>query len=518
MRTYMNKLRWFTSLFLMGGILLISGCDDDDDKKSSAVMLESFGPAGVVHGEDVIFVGENLDKITSVVFAPSVEIPSSQFKEASARSFKVVVPSSAEAGRVKLNHAGGVIETQTVIDFNVTATITSITTEAKPGTNITITGSMLNWVESITFAADLVVDKADFVSVSQTELVVQVPMEAQTGYLTFEVSGTEADAFTSEEQLIVTLPEVTNVSPTSLKHTDVLTLTGSALDLVTQLTFPGGAEVLSGDFVSQSESAIEVAVPATSVDGVVILTVPSGLTVDAPSEISIILPNVTAFTPADTDLHVEGTQLTMTGTNLDLIKSITFPGVGTAVTTFVSQSATSLVVVIPAGVQGGSVQVTTIHDYTVPVAVPFGDQLTLAVALFDDAARNGFGQWGGWGSTTEWNNTEQIRLGTHAIKVNYNGGEWSGGAQMGGGNVSTAGTAIFAFSVYGGAGTDGKTLQLLTKSSGGEATKQVTIAEGAWTDVQIPLSELGNPTNITELFFQNANFTGVIYIDHIGLK
>lgn len=517
MRTFVNKLRWFASLSLMGGILLLSACDDDDDKKSSAVLLESFGPAGVLHGEDLVFIGENLDKVSSVVFAPDVEIPSSQFKEASGRSFKVVVPASAEAGRVKLNHAGGIIESKTVIDFNVTAVITSVTPEAKPGTNITITGTMLNWVESITFAADLVVEKADFVSVSQTELVVEVPMEAQTGYLIFEVSGTEGESFSSEEQLIVTLPEVTSVSPASLKHTDVLTLTGTALDLVTKLTFPGGAEVESADFVSQSESSIEVAVPATSVDGTVVLTVASGLTVDAPTEISIILPDVAAFAPADTDLHVEGTQLTMTGTNLDLVKSITFPGVTAAVTSFVSQSATSIVVVIPAGVQGGSVQLTTIHGYGVPVAVPFGDQLTLAVAFYDDGAKNGFGQWGGWGSTTEWNSIEQIRLGTHAIKVTYDG-EWSGGAQMGGGNVSTAGTAIFAFSVYGGAGTDGKNLQLLAKSSGGEATKQVTIAEGEWTDFQIPLSELGNPTNVTEFFFQNANFSGTIYIDHIGLK
>src|SRR5690606_39737030 len=150
---------------------------------------------------------------------------------------------------------------------------------------------------------------------------------------------------------------------------------------------------------------------------------------------------------------------------------------------------------------------------------PFGDQLQLATPLFDDDVKNGMGKWGGWGSETDWGSTEQIRIGSKAVKATYTGGENSGAAQLGGGNVSTAGTAAFAFSVYGGAGTDGKILQVLVKTPGGDKTKQVVITEGAWTDYQVPLSDWGNPTHITELFFQNSNFTGAtVYIDHIGLK
>jgi hypothetical protein len=208
----------------------------------------------------------------------------------------------------------------------------------------------------------------------------------------------------------------------------------------------------------------------------------------------------------------------MTGTDLDLVQKLAFPGVATAVTTFVNQSPTQIQVVIPAGVQGGTVTITTIHGFAVPIDVPFGDQLTLAKVIYDDASKNGFGQWGGWGSTTDWASGEQIRVGAKAIKADFPSGNWNGAAQLGGGSLSTSGTAFFAFSVYGGAGTNGKKIQLLVKRTGGEATKQVTIEEGKWTDFKIPLSELGSPADITELFFQNADFTGTVFIDQIGLK
>jgi hypothetical protein len=272
------------------------------------------------------------------------------------------------------------------------------------------------------------------------------------------------------------------------------------------------------NFVSQSETAIVVKVPTTSTNGKLTLTAPSGLTVQTTQTIAIILPNVTAFSPSNPTDHDPGVTLTLTGTNLHLVKKITFPNVPTPVETFVSQSVSKIEVVIPNGVQGGTVVLTTIHGFAVPVSVPFGDQLTLATVFFDDVIKSGFSQWGGWGSTTDWNNAEQIRIGSKAIKLTYTGANWSGAGQFGAGNVSTSGATYFAFSVYGGAGTEGKKLQVLVKRTGGEATKQVTIAEGEWTDFSIPLSELGSPSNITELFFQNADFAGTVYIDQVGLK
>jgi hypothetical protein len=47
--------------------------------------------------------------------------------------------------------------------------------------------------------------------------------------------------------------------------------------------------------------------------------------------------------------------LTVTGTNLDIVKSISFVGASSEVTSFVSQTPTQIVVKVPAGVVPGKV-------------------------------------------------------------------------------------------------------------------------------------------------------------------
>lgn len=510
-------MRTFSVLCLALSLAVFSSCDDDETKDNGQVELLSFGPSGVQHGEQIVFIGRNLDKVTSIVFQPAVEVPRSAFASASNDKITVVVPDAVESGKVVLKTPSGDIESKTNFDLDVPVVISSITAEAKPGTNITITGEKINWIESVTFSADLVVEKAAFVSQSLTELVVTVPMEAKTGFLTFVTGGTESLTFNSEDPLTVTLPAATGINPSSIRHTDNLTISGTDLDLVTEVKFPGGGSVAQGDFVSQSETEVVVAVPSTTTNGKLILVAPSGLEVETEDEISIILPNVTAFSPSDTGDHDPGVTLTMTGTDLDLVQKLAFPNVAEPVETFVSQSATQIQVVIPAGAKGGTVVITTIHGFLVPITVPFGDQLTLAKVIFDDAVQAPLGAGGGWGDVvTDPANTENPRVGTVGIKVTFVG-SWGGGGQFGnwsGESVSTAGMSFYAFSIYGGAGTDGKEINVNVAGT----QVQVAIKEGEWTDVQIPLTSFNSPAGISEVWFQDRGWSGVVYIDHIGLK
>lgn len=513
-----NIIRLLSVMLLAVSALAFTGCDDENDNNSGETELLSFGPTGAKHGEEIIFVGQNLDRVNAIGFAPAVEVPRSAFSSASNTEIRLIVPAEVESGKVVLKTANGDIESKTVFSLEVPVTITSITAEAKPGTNITITGDKLNWIETITFPNDLLIEKSAFVSQSISQLVVSVPMEAQTGFLTFTSGGTEPLEFDSENPLTVKLPVVTALSPSAIRHAADLTLTGTDLDLVTKIAFPGGTSVLKSAFKSQTETSLVVAVPTNATNGKLTLTAPSGVNTQTSGSITIVLPNVTAFTPASTMDHDPGVTLTMTGTDLDLVKSLTFPGVATPVTTFVSQSATELKVVIPDGAQGGTLVMTTIHNYTLPVTVPFGDQLTLATVIYDDAIKTPLGAGGGWGGvTTDANNTENVRLGTKAIKVTF-AGSWGGGAQFGnwstGQTVSTAGRSYYAFSIYGGAGTSGKKINVNVAGK----QIQVPFEEGKWTDVQIPLTSLNSPAGINEIWFQDTGWSGVVYIDHIGLK
>jgi hypothetical protein len=514
-KKYIMQLLSFTCLLL--SFVFLTSCDGEEGEEGNGqVELLSFGPSGVKHGEDITFFGENMNKVTAIVFYPSVEVPKEAFVSQTSDRIYVTVPSAAETGKVILKTSDGEIESKSIFDLDVPVTISTITAEAKPGTDITITGEMINWIESVTFASNLVVEKEDFVSQSQTEMVVTVPMAAKTGFLVFSTTGTEPLLITSEDPLTVTLPTATTLTPASIRHDENLTIGGTDLDLVTKIKFGGGATVLSGEFVSQSETEIVVKVPVTTTKGKLTLTVASGLEVESP-ELTIILPNVTAFTPSDPLDHDPGVTLTLTGTNLDLVAKLTFPNVAAPVTTFVSKTPTQIQVVIPAGAKGGTVVMTTTHGFTVPITLPFGDQLTLATVIFDDAVKAPLGAGGGWGGVvTDPANTERPRVGTVSVKVTF-AGSWGGGGQFGnwsGQSVPTAGRTYYAFSIYGGTGTNGNAINVNVAGT----QVQVTIEEGKWKDVQIPLSSFNNPAGIAEIWFQDRGWTGTVYIDHIGLK
>jgi hypothetical protein len=105
-----------------------------------------------------------------------------------------------------------------VIDFEVPVLITSVTASARPGTIISIKGSHVNWISSVTFAKDVVVQAKDFVSSSLSEIVVTVPMNAQTGPLILNTGGTEPLSLETTVALTVVLPVITSFSPSPVER------------------------------------------------------------------------------------------------------------------------------------------------------------------------------------------------------------------------------------------------------------------------------------------------------------
>jgi hypothetical protein len=79
----------------------------------------------------------------------------------------------------------------------------------------------------------------------------------------------------------------------------------------------------------------------------------SGVKTVSASDLGIVLPVITLMSPASLNL---GTTLTITGTDLDLAKKVIFSGVAQAVTSFASQSATQITLIVPAGSRDGQVK------------------------------------------------------------------------------------------------------------------------------------------------------------------
>lgn len=506
---------------LLATVAVLVSCEKDDNEKNSGLVeLINFGPTGARHGDTLRFFGANLDKVTAIHFTGNAAVvEQANFEEQTPELILLIVPTSAEKGFVTLKAPQGDIVSKTQFNLNVLTTITAMTESARPGSNVTITGSYLNWVKSVTFADNKLVET--FVSQSFDQLVVTVPEDAKTGTLILSYGGTDSADLETTEPLDVILPKATGLSPNPIKHQENLTITGTDLDLAKKIFFTGVSEAVT-TFVSQTATQLVVKVPAGATKGTLTLEAASEEKTVSSSELVLTLPNVTTMSPNPVD---PGANVTIAGTNLDLVTSIAFEN-ATPVTSFVSQTATQIVATVPMGVLRGQITMGVLNS---TVTVKSADVLevtgaapppTVAFPFYDDAVTSNWTSsgWvgGGWGGTINYNNSSPVRAGTKSIKIDYVGG-WGSPLQLGGASISMAGYTHFKISLYGAAGSDGKKVSI---GINGADAYTITIVEGEWTDYAIPISTLTSATTLSEVILKEFNGSGgfSVYADALGLN
>ncbi|WP_181305657.1 IPT/TIG domain-containing protein [Rufibacter sp. XAAS-G3-1] len=511
------KVRLLLVAFLMVSIGFLSSCDDDDDAMNSGqVELLSFGPTGAKHGDKIKFIGRNLDQVESIQLRGAL-VAKAQFTSQSSDLIELVVPTAAEEGKVTLKLANGTeIASKTDLSFEVPVTVTGITASAKPGTNITITGNYLNWVDSLQFGA-LPTRVTTFVSKSMTELVVTVPMEAKSGSLILYTGGTEPLVVETEQEVAITLPAVTGLAPAALKHGDNLTITGTNLDLVSRVKFTGVGEAVVSAFVSRSEAQLVVKVPDNASSGKITLVALSMEEVPSTQTIAIILPAITGFNPTPVE---PGANLTINGTNLDMVKSISFTG-GASVATFVSQSPTQLVVKVPSDALKGVLTFVTTKDYTVKTDMVLDVKIDRpAYFIYNDALNADWQLWGGWGKSLEdMGNAEHVSRGAKAIKLSYN--DVYGAMQLHPNKANVlAGYTKIKFYIYGGTGATTR-YSVSAKNLAGVTGDDYAfdVRSGEYTVIEVPISALGDLSGgLAELYFKNYGTNpNTVFIDDIEL-
>lgn len=606
-KTFNKTLLSFICLFVSVVVLVSCDKDDDDDEgQTDKIELLSFGPTGAKHGDTLRFIGHNLDKVTSIKFTGNAAVVNqAEFKTQRSDLILLLVPQAAEKGYVTLATPQGDIVTKTQLNLGVLVDVASFNAQSRPDENITINGQYLNWVTRITFARDKHV--STFVSQSFTQLVVKVPADAETGPLILKYSGTDSSFIQTEDTLRVTLPVVTAMAPLPVKPLTNVTITGTNLDLAKEVMFTGVATPITS-FVSQSATQIVVRVPETARKGKITLEAASGVQTVSSTDLDIVLPVVTNFSPSPINL---ATNLTITGTDLDLVKKVIFSGVAAPVTSFVSQSLTQLVVAVPAGSRNGQIkleaasgvqttsagslavilptivsmapnpifplqnltvtgtrldmingitfenaavvtsfvsQSATQIVVTVPTGVLSGKVVfriaspvdtvqssgslqisggvpppTIAHPIYDDAVTSnwtGTGGWigGGWGGTANYSNTATVRAGNNSVKVDYTG-QWGSPIQLGAGNVNVSAYTTFKISIFGAPGSAGKKVNI---GINGVDAVTLDVVEGSWVDHVIPISSLTSSSSITEILvkeFTNSWSSGfTIYVDAMGFN
>jgi hypothetical protein len=239
------------------------------------------------------------------------------------------------------------------------------------------------------------------------------------------------------------------------------------------------------------------------------------LETETATELKVVLPQITDFDPLPAE---KGKDVKIIGTNLDLVDGILFKGLTTPIKTFISKTATQIVVTVPDAANRGPVEAIALSGVSTASAKPIlfvGDLPPLDpldYAFYIDAPQGSWQNWG-WSSSVDFNSQDYVRDGDKAIKVNYTG-VW-GALKFANSSVSTAGYNELTFSVYGTTGTDG--LKINLAPSGG-STYEIVIEEGKWKEFKLSMAQIGNPATISDLTFQCQNWTGLVYVDHVGLR
>lgn len=346
------------------------------------IEITSITETPVKAGQEFVIKGKFLYMITQVIFQEGAKVDVAEGNISVDSSdplglsyiIKVLVPLTARSGQIILsnvkydsegNEIGIPIEVGSgSLHANIILpSITSFSPETiKAGNVLTITGKDFELVESIIFGGGK--EAVSFtVNAAKTSITVTVPADAQDGNVVLIAkSGVESP---SPKELIMLVPTISSISPNPVKNEAILTVTGTDLDLVDKVTFGGGkvGTIQEG----RTATSLQIAVPIDAKEGAVTFTTLAGKDVLS-AALTLVKPKVTGYASSTVSA---GSDVTMLGTNLDLVVSIAFPGkLVVEAKDFKTQASTSLTVTIPPTAQAGDVILTMVNGDEI-VCPPF---------------------------------------------------------------------------------------------------------------------------------------------------
>jgi hypothetical protein len=334
------------------------------------IVIESITTAKVKTGDDFEIKGDYLNLIAKVVFQENVVVESADFISQSREKIVVKVPLKARSGEIMIANGAEIPvevysgDLQADIVEPVIASVSPST--AKAGSDITITGTDFDLVEKVIFGGEKIAPKFT-ISEDKKSITATVPADAQDGpVMLVAYSGVE---IVSETSLTLKMP-VAAIENKKVKNGETITVTGTDLDLVTAVWF----DELEAEF-SYADGKLSVIVPETAVsDHIKFVTASTkdlsitGITYVAPAISSIAPTSITA-----------GDNITITGTDLDLVREIIFSaGEGTASVTLASApDANNITIQSPFTATSGKVDLKTVNA----TIVTSSQSLTIAPAL-----------------------------------------------------------------------------------------------------------------------------------------
>ena len=322
-------------------------------------------------GDVVTIKGDYLNLMHGVIFAGSDTIKEAEFVGHDRYTIQVKIPAEARTGVITLTDTikdGTSLETKEELTINTPEATPIKDRTIKAGEILSIKGSSFDQIVSVKFEG-ATVDAADFKSQSAAEITVAVPAKATDG--TFYVvtkSGIEVPV----GNIITVVPTELVATPNPVKNGAELTITGKDMDLITGIAFPNAAtsELKKVETTKVTATVPEDAQETTKEGNGIILSLANGKTVQV--AYTLVKPTVASCTPA---AITAGEKTIIKGTDLDLVKSITFPG-DVEQTVEVKGTANTLGVTVPAACAGTGFKLNLKNGTTIEVK----DMLTIKAA------------------------------------------------------------------------------------------------------------------------------------------
>ena len=311
------------------------------------IALEAFAPAEVKPGSELTITGEYLNLIKEVIFADEVTVPADEFVSQSRQEIKVIVPDSAQTGKFILSD-GAEIPNWIYSEGELEVTLPSVEApldlvDKKPGDVIRVSGENFDLVKKVQMPNGDEVEFTMTASSEGDELTFTLPDNVSDGEITVlpasDVKVVVATVVVATPSNVVAVPAV------NLRGGDMITLKGTNMDLVTDVTFPGVEEAVGLE--SQNSTEIKVLMPAAAISGDLQLNTNSGKATAV--SIATAKPENISYSAAPVPA---GEALTVKGVNMDVVSAVVFSG--NVEVTVSDATATAISLTVPTTAETGA--------------------------------------------------------------------------------------------------------------------------------------------------------------------
>ena len=379
----------------VGAVKLIAKDGTEITTKTELTYIEGIEvtnmTASAMPGDIITIEGDYLNLIHMVEFSEKVQVGENDFTEHTRYVIKLAVPETAKTGKLNLYTADltvsevaennveyQIIETEKALEVG-TPTVSKLasprgeaaaqgTITVKQGETVTVTGSYYKLIETVKVGD---VEIKDFtVSEDGNTLSFVLPAEAPDEAINLVcLSGVEVPV----GSIVTVKPTNCNATPAPVKAGQILTINGEDMDVVIGVEFPDA----KGEYtISIYESSIHtvqifaITVPETATDGNLKLVMANGSRIEVP--FTLLMPTVTGYDNATVSA---GAKLVIQGTDLDLIKTVTF-GEGSDVVE-VEGTTDAITLDVPMNAKTGKPTLTLANGKSIE-----GPELTVNEAVF----------------------------------------------------------------------------------------------------------------------------------------